>query len=486
MIGTVPTLSIVAITLAVFVVVGLRAARRDTDVDDYLAAHSSQPAATLGLSFLATGMGAWILFAPPEVGAGVGLVAVLGYAVGAALPLVGFALLGPRLRAVVPAGHSLTEFVRLRFGRLFHGYVVGVSIAYMLFFVTAELTAAGAVVAILSGVDPRVVVIAVAGATLLYTTWGGLRASIRTDRFQGWLILGLLAVGVAAILSTVEAPARTWSAAGLLGVERIGVEVAITLVIAVTAANLLHQGYWQRVFAARDIGALRRGVGLGVATTIPVVALVGGIGILAAGTGADLGDPPAPFFALLADLPQWAIAAVLVLAMALVASSVDSLETGLASLVAAERPGISLSGARVMTVVLMVPAVLVALQGYSVLRLFLIADLLAAGTVVPALLALWSRATPRGVLAGAIAGLAGAVLPGWLAGGSLVDGVVAATFPGAIPTLAPFAGALVASAVVSVGVSLAGRQSTDLVAVGARAPSFAAGPTARPPAPLGG
>ena len=93
---------LILLTLAVFVWVGVRASRRDTDVEDYVVARNSQSTSTLGLSFLAAGMGAWILFAPPEVGAGVGMVGVAGYAVGAAVPFLVYGLLGPRIRSVLP------------------------------------------------------------------------------------------------------------------------------------------------------------------------------------------------------------------------------------------------------------------------------------------------------------------------------------------------------------------------------------------------
>jgi Na+/proline symporter len=188
-----------------------------------------------------------------------------------------------------------------------------------------------------------------------------------------------------------------------------------------------------------------------------------------------LGTPPAPFFALLVGLPVWVSAVVLVLGVALVASSVDTLENAMAALVVVERPSLSLVGARVVTVLLMVPAVVVAWQGYSVLRLFLIADLLCASAVVPALFSLWRRATPAGALFGSIAGLIGAVLPGIISTGSLVDGIERATFPGATPTLPPFLGALIASTVVAVIVSLAGRSETDLAKVGEQLPALSGG-----------
>ena len=225
--------------------------------------------------------------------------------------------------------------------------------------------------------------------------------------------------------------------------------VALTLVIAVTAANLFHQGYWQRLWSARDTSALRSGALLGGLVTIIVVAVVGGLGIAAAMSGADLGSPPIPFFALLSGAPAWLTIPALVLALTLVASSVDTLQNALASLAVTEKQGLSIISARWVTVLLMIPVVIVALQGVSVLRLFLIADLLCATAVIPVLMGLWKRMTTTAAVFGGLAGLAGAIIPGWVTGGSLTAGVLAASFPGGIPTLEPFLGALAASAVVS-------------------------------------
>lgn len=457
--------ALILATLVTFVVLGLGAGR-DTDLETYTSARNTQGSATLGLSFLAAGMGAWILFAPPEVGAGVGLVAVLGYAVGAALPVVVFGLLGRRIRAAVPRGRSLGEFARLRFGRGFSAWVFVVSVAYMFLFVTAELTAVAGITQIIAGVDPRFTVLAVATATLVYTSWGGLRASLITDRWQAGLIIALLAVGFVAVLGTVDGVGAAVSDRSLLGLDRIGVEVAVTLIIAVTAANMFHQGYWQRVWAAADDPSLRRGAVLGALATMPVVVLVGLFGIVASGVGLGLDVSPVPFFALVTELPGVIGAMVVVLGVALVASSVDTLETGLFSLVAAEVPGMRLSTARLVTVGVMVPAVVVGFQGYSVLRLFLIADLLCAGVVVPLLSGLWARATPAAAAAGAAAGVVGAVVFDWVATGSLTSAVRAATFPDVVATLPPFAGALVLSTVVTVAVTLwgGGRVNLDDIA----------------------
>jgi Na+/proline symporter len=444
----------IAVALAFFAWVGFRVRQSGASLEEYLVARNSQGAWALGLSFLASGMGAWILFAPPEVGALVGLVAVAGYAVGAASPIAFFYFLGLRMREVAPEGLTLTELVLRRFGRPFQAYVIGISITYMFIFITAELTAIGGVTAILSGGSARAAIVAVAAVTLAYTAYGGLRASLQTDRWQAFLVVALLAIGAVAAITALSDPGSAIADSGLLGFSVDRLEVAATLVIAVTAANLFHAGYWQRVWAARDGRALGRGAAIGIVATVPIVFVVGLLGVMAAGAGLELGAPPVPFFAHVSSRPDWVLVAVLLLGVALVCSSVDTLINGLTALVAAERRGMSLGVARAVTVGLMVPAVVIAWQGYSVLRLFLIADLLCAATVVPALLSLWPRATSRAVLFGAVCGLLGAVVPNAIDQRSLAEAVRLATFPGAIATLTPFAGAIVASSAAAVGASL--------------------------------
>jgi len=450
------TAAALAAALVLFVWVGLRARTQGSSLDDYVTARNSQSATTLGLSFLASGLGAWILFVPPEIGAFVGPVALMGYAVGAALPFVVLVWFGPAIRRHMPHGRSLPEYAQARFGGGMRYWLSGLSVLYMLCFVTAELTAIGAITAMLSDVPGHWMVVGVAMTTLLYTAWGGLRASLATDRWQGWLLLALLVlVGSTALW---RLPSHTWVQPVPSAPVGVGLSVALTLIIAVTAANLFHQGYWQRIWAAQSDEALRRGAWLGGVATVVVVAVVGSFGMLAVMAGQDLGQPPAPFFAVLSGAGTWLALPTLLLALALVASSVDTLQNGLASLLSTFRPQQqtegSLQTARWITVLLMVPVVLVALQGVSVLRLFLIADLLCATAVVPVLLGFWKRMSPTAAIAGCVAGLLGAVLPGWVHSGDLAQGLWAASFPDSIPTLAPFAGALVASAVVSVALAL--------------------------------
>ncbi|WP_342631152.1 sodium:solute symporter family transporter [Marinobacter alkaliphilus] len=443
------TVAVLSAALLGFAVLGLRARRADGLLDDYVTARNSQSAQAIGLSFLASGMGAWILFAPPEIGAFVGPVALAGYAVGSALPFLVLGFYGPAIRKRLPAGRSIGEFAEACYGAGVRRWVSLVSVAYMACFLAAELTAIGAIAALLSDVPPALVILGVALVTLIYTSVGGLRASLATDRWQAWLLLALLLlVGGVAWYWLPSMPTEAVMPSVPVG---SAISVALTLVIAVTAANLFHQGYWQRVWAAETDRALGRGAGLGGVSTFLVVMAIGGLGMLAAMHGLPLGEPPIPFFALLSAAPAWLALPALVLAVTLVASSVDTLQNAIASMAVASsgRRGLSVRAARWATVILMVPVVWVALQGFSVLRLFLIADLLCAAIVVPVLLGLWRRMSPLAAVAGGVAGLLGAVLPGWVSQGSFTAGALAASFPDSIPTLAPFLGALLASSLVS-------------------------------------
>lgn len=441
------TIAALAASLVFFIWVALRDGTSVDSLDDYLTARGSQGALTLGLSFLASGLGGWILFVPPEIGAFVGPVALVGYALAAALPLFVLAACGPAIRRRLPQGRTIAEYAQERFGAALRLWVTVLSVLYMLCFITAELTAIGAITVMLSELPAGAVIVAVAATTLIYTTWGGLRASLNTDRWQGWLLLGLLAFVAAVLLGHLPESglSQPWPAAPM----EVSLSVALTLVIAVTAANMFHQGYWQRLWSARSDSELRRGAWLGGLLIVPVMLTMGALGMLCIALGKNPGTPPIPFFALLSGAPGWLSLPVLLLAVALVASSVDTLQSAIASLVVTARPNVSLSAARWITVLLMVPVAVVSLQGLSVLRLFLVADLLCATAVVPVLLGLWQRMTPAAAMAGVVGGLVGAVLPGWVGKGSLAAGVLAATFPGGVPTLAPFLAALIASSVLS-------------------------------------
>jgi len=434
----------VAATLVAFAAVGAWAARgRIESVESFVAARSSLGAGALTGTVVASSMGAWILFSPPEAGVAFGgVTAVVGYALGSTLALAAYAVVGPRIRALLPAGHGVTEYARARFGPAFGAYVLLVSAAYMFVFLAAEFTGVAGAVQVLAGV-PGWQTAALVGTTVFaYTAYGGLRASVATDVLQTLLILPLLAVVAGVTFVAAGGPAtlaRDVAAADPTLLDPAygpGLRFAAYVVVAVVSAELLNQSWWQRVYAATDRRALRRGYLAGAALVFPVVVVVGLFGLVAVGRGLD-GSPSVALFLVVEDvLPDALVLGVAVLATLLVASSADTLFNALASLVAVDLPqvvGVAEERltlvARAATGVVALAATVVGAQGYSVLTLFLLADLVAAATVAPLFHGLFSRrAWSGGALVASVAGLAAGIAFFPPARAVLPPGLPAATF----------------------------------------------------------
>ena len=417
-------IAIAVLTAGLFVAAGvLKVMRRSLTVEEYLVARNSAGSSLATATLVASVIGAWILFSPAETGTWAGLIALIGYGIGQAAPLAAFVVLGPRMRRLMPNGHSLTEYVWHRYGRSMYVFTLGIIVFYMFVFLSAELTGISLAFELVAGTSAGITAAIVGLLTVAYTAYGGIRASIFTDSIQFTIILPLLLLafvvaivelgGFGSALDSVRADSPQ-----LLSLTHgAGIEFGITLVIAILAANMFHQGFWQRVYTVRDERALRRGFAVAGAIVVPVIVIAGFLGILAVGKGLVGEDAPASvaLFSLVVEvMPTWAAVGVLLLALVLVMSSMDTLLNGIASAVTSDlarfKPDLSgsllLRSSRAVTIVLIVPAILIASQGYSVLYLFLIADMVCAAAVFPVFWGLYSeRFGGRAALASSVVGL---------------------------------------------------------------------------------
>lgn len=411
-----------AVTVGGFAVLGVLATRgRIGSVEDYVTARGSMSLHVATATFIASVMGSWILFSPAEAGVLWGLPAVIGYGVGSAVPLLIYLYLGPRVRRLIPRGHGVTEYTLARYGGGMYVLVLAITVFYMFIFLTAELTAVALAFQLLGGVPLFATALLVGLATLAYTTYGGLRASVFTDALQTLVLLPLMVVAFLGAILVLGGPDTLYEAIveespRLLRLDHVpGLYFAVYVTIAIAGANMFNQGYWQRFFAARDAGVLRRGLAVAAVAVIPMVILAGVFGIAAAGLGA-VTSPSVAFFSLLVGaLPDWIVLVVLLLVLLLIMSTLDTLLNGIASILASDLPrlGGGLRGTallrvtRIATVGLAATAILIASFGFSVLTLFLLADLVCAACAFPALYGLYSeRISGRGALLASLAGIA--------------------------------------------------------------------------------
>lgn len=398
-------LVLVAAVSLLFMAAGLLRGRRlSRTVEDFISARGSAGTAVSTASLVATALGVWILFSPGETGTFGGVVALVGYGIGSAAPLLVFIPLGRRMRRLMPEGHSLTEYVWHRYGPATYAFALGVMVFYMFIFLTAELTGIALAARSVAGLPLWITAALIGGATLVYTAYGGLRSVLHTDFLQFLVLLPLLPILFAVALLALGGAGPVLDQIGVEAPQlldpghRLGYETGVALIVAILAANLFHQGYWQRVWSARDPAVLRRSLALAALLVIPLVFLAGFLGVVAQGFALVETPSVATFDLARQVLSPVATLALLLLAVALVTSSVDSLLNGLVSGFTSDlhRVGRRRAGrrllpwARLLTVAVALPAIALATRGYSVLYLFLVADLVAAAVLVPVFLGLFA------------------------------------------------------------------------------------------------
>lgn len=391
---------------AAFAVPGLLYARRQRDgLDSYIAARNTQNTRATVLTLLATSLGTWILFGPAQAATWGGISAVLGYALGSLAPPLVMIPLGRRMRELIPEGHGLTEFVIHRYGRVMYAFTLSIMLFYLFILLAASLTAVAQMVTLLAPIPLGLTAGVVMLATVVYTFYGGLRASIFTDKVQMVVILPLLALLVFFGWQAAGGAAPTLEglrqrAPELLDVtDTGGVRAGLTFFIAVVLTGLFYQGTWQRIYAAKNIRVLRKSFWISGLFNLPVIVTMGLFGL--AFVGLDLeGDGSVALFSVLLDsVPLWFALALIPLGLALVMSSADSTINATSSIIAVDMhrllPRASeatlMRFARWLIVVAAVPITLVASQGYSVLYLFLLADLLCSAAAFAVFFGLFNR-----------------------------------------------------------------------------------------------
>ena len=413
-------------TLGFFAWLGLKESKDlKLDNDSFLSARGSQNWIMIGLSLFASGMGIWILFGPSEVGYYGGFYDVFGYALSSATPFLLLAYLGPIIRNITPEGVTLADFVRTKMGRPMQIYVGIISIIYMFTFMFAEYIAIGRAVEFLSGIDFLIPIIFVAIVTTFYTVIGGLPVSIKTDRIQAffiiWLIISVLLLifneGVDEIFNDAKSynPEDSWSIGSISDYSTF--EAGLALVLAITAAEMFSQGNWQRTWASEDNEALQKGALLASGLCFTAVLLFGFLGTVAAGRGAVM-DPSIAFFDLIKSYDEPILAMFLVLGIALVCSSIDTLQNAVVAVISRDLADSKLDIEQTRYFAISTAPLAIILAWYyaddalSVFRIFLVADLFAAATVLPIFLSLSDRVTANGGLVGAVFGLISVVIYG--------------------------------------------------------------------------
>ena len=378
-----------------FAIIGIYYSKKFKGINNYLTANRSVGLFSLTTSLTASALGAWILFGPASAATWGGLGSIIGYSLGTAFPMFILIYLGKKIRKEFPQGSSLIEFMRKKFGKSLFKLILLMTIFYMFIFLCAEVTAIAILINYMSGAELWTTALIVLFFTLLYTLYGGLRASIFTDNIQMIVILIILTFSFTYIYSSMghqfsfsfvkEKNPHLISSSYVTGFT-----AGLTFFIAVAATNLFHQGNWQRVYAAKNFEILKKSLIISFFIIVPIVFFMGFSGMVAFSIDSTI-RPDLGFFTLiLKDQTTVLSFIVLILGLALTISTVDTLINAISSLIVVEGKAVFnfkkkinyLNFSQYIIVFLSLISFIIASKGFDILYLFLLADLFCCSFVM--------------------------------------------------------------------------------------------------------
>jgi SSS family transporter len=265
-------ITFVGLYLAVTITIGLIAARRVHGSRDYLVAGRSLPLYVNVATVFATWFGAETVLSVSATFAKDGLNGVPGDPFGASLCLVLAALLFARLFYRMNL-LTIGDFYRLRYGKAVE---VMTSVAIVLSYLgwtSAQLTALGLVIHLLTGgaVELNTAIMIGAGVVLIYTTFGGMWSVAITDLFQTVIIvigLSLVAWIVGDLAGGPQKVIAQAAADGKLTMFPASIDAAALWAMAgaffaFAFGSIPQQDVFQRMTSAKDEDTAVRGTVIG-------------------------------------------------------------------------------------------------------------------------------------------------------------------------------------------------------------------------------
>lgn len=388
------SLTTIVIVGLFFIGLGYLNSKKITDNKSYIVGDRGENTFSLTASLTASALGAWILFGPASAATWGGIGAVIGYALGTAAPMLFLYNFGPKIRKEFPRGLTLTEFIKKRFGIGILKICLFLILFYLTIFLIAEVTAIASLLNFISKVPLWIT----AGVTLiiclLYILRGGFKLSIITDKYQFTFIVLIILASLLIILSNIDLPSFEIikkNSPNLIDKNYLtNYTAGLTFFIAVAATNLFHQGNWQRVFSAKNNTILKSSLIYSSIIIFFIVFWMGYSGLLSYSLNPKVISDLAFFDLILNKKKSLIVIGILILAMSLTLSTIDTLINAISSLIIVNGNQINkdLSGkkvkdkANIIILLLSVLVFILASKGFSILYLFLLADLLCCAAVI--------------------------------------------------------------------------------------------------------
>ena len=376
-----------------FVILGYTNSKKNTNNKSYIVGNRDETIFSLTASLSASALGAWILFGPASAATWGGIGAVIGYSCGTAAPMLFLLNFGPKIRKEFPQGMSITDFVKKRFGLEILKIIIILILFYLTIFLIAEVTAIAFLLNLISNTPLWITSGLTLITCLLYILKGGFKLSIITDKYQFSIIVVLIFFSLFLILNNLEMNSYkliSKNVPNLLSEKNfVNYTAGLTFFIAVAATNLFHQGNWQRVFAAKDNSVLKKSLIYSSIISFLIVFWMGYTGLISFSLKPNV-NPDLAFFSLIFSNNSFVIIIILILALVLTLSTIDTLINAISSLIIINGKEINkyFIGKEIknkvnkLILLLSFFVFILASKGYSILYLFLLADLLCCAAVI--------------------------------------------------------------------------------------------------------
>ena len=388
------SITVVIIVGIFFIGLGYLNSKKIINNKKYIVGDRDESIFSLTASLTASALGAWILFGPASAATWGGIGAVIGYALGSAAPMLFLYNFGPKIRKEFPNGLTLTEYIKKRFGLKILKISLFLILFYLIIFLIAEVTAIAFLLNFISKIPLWITSAITLIICLLYILKGGFKLSIITDKYQFSFILIIIILSILMILGNLDLSSYELikkRSTNLISRDYIpNYTSGLTFFIAVAATNLFHQGNWQRVFSAKSNFILRQSLIISSIIIFLIVFWMGYTGLISYSINSKV-IPDLAFFELVLSKKSFlTIIGILILALSLTLSTIDTLINAISSLIIVNGDQInkSIKGKKIKDItnkIILALSVLVfilASKGYSILYLFLLADLLCCAAVV--------------------------------------------------------------------------------------------------------
>tara|TARA_Y100001958_G_scaffold107844_1_gene75641 strand:- start:188 stop:1225 length:1038 start_codon:yes stop_codon:yes gene_type:complete len=265
----------------------------------------------------------------------------------------------------------------------------------MFIFLCAEVTAIAVLINYISGTELWITALIVLVSTLVYTLYGGLKASIFTDNIQ-MIVIGILLIISLAYINSFTGLQFSFEFIKeknphlLSGSYLPSYTAGLTFFIAVAATNLFHQGNWQRVYAAKNFEVLKKSLIISFLIIVPIVFYMGFSGMVAFSIDPTI-RPDLGFFSLLLKEQTTLLSLIIIiLGLALTISTIDTLINAISSLIVVDGKATFkfkkkidyLKFSKYIIIFLSIISFVIASKGFDILYLFLLADLFCCAFVL--------------------------------------------------------------------------------------------------------